>query len=160
MYSDSLYFPLKVELDYSYSLGQLKPYFDALQTGRALASCCPECGRVNFPPKLNCEFDQSKSTWLMLTGVGTIRQVSVGRTETFALIQMDGASNLCLGRLDGKDFRCGDRVRLEINQHTQVDHPAQYAVFRRIDESFSSRDDRKNTGVPFLDADREPDSGQ
>ena len=51
MNTNSLYFPLKVELDYSYSLGDLKPYFDALLEGRALASECPECreGQISSP---------------------------------------------------------------------------------------------------------------
>ncbi len=132
MHPNSLYFPLSVEFEYNYSLGQLKPYFDALLTGRALASHCPECGRVNFPPRLTCEFDQSKSTWLRLTGRGTIWHVSVGRSQTLAHIKMDGADNLYLGRLDGKNFKAGDRVRLEVDQNIQAVHPAQSAIFRPL----------------------------
>ena len=133
MGTNSLYFPLKVELDYSYSLGDLKPYFDALQEGRALASECLECREVKFPPRLQCGKDGCEVGWKELTGLGTIKRITVGRNETLAQIAMDGTDNLCLGKLDGKDLVVGDRVRLERADLTDFQHPAQCAVFRRID---------------------------
>ena len=133
MTEESPYFPLKVELNYDYSLGDLKPYFDALRIGRALASRCPECGRVSFPPRLVCHLDQAPSTWQELTGCGSIHLLSVGREATFAQITMDGADNLCLGRLEGNQFKKGDRVRLDVVKDIAIDHPAKCAVFRRID---------------------------
>lgn len=133
MTEESLYFPLKVELNYDYSVGDLKPYFDALRKGHALASRCPECGRVSFPPRLVCHIDQFPSTWQELTGCGSIKQLSAGREATFAQIAMDGADNLCLGQLEGRHFKKGDRVRLVVVKDTATDHPAKCAVFRRID---------------------------
>ncbi len=133
MSTNPLYFPLKVELDYSYSLGDLKPYFDALQEGRALASECPECREVKFPPRLQCDKDGKMAGWKELTGLGTVKRITAGRNETLALIAMDGADNLCLGRLVGKDLVVGDRVRLERIDATDIQHPAQCAVFRHID---------------------------
>ena len=133
MTEQSPYFPLKVEFNYAYSLGDLKPYFDALRIGRALASCCPECGRVSFPPRLVCHIDQAPSTWQELTGCGSIQVLSAGREATFAQIAMDGADNLCLGRLEGRQFKKGDRVCLDVVNDTATDHPAKCAVFRRID---------------------------
>ncbi len=133
MCTNSLYFPLKVELDYSYSLGDLKPYFDALQEGRALASECPECREVKFPPRLQCDRDRNMAGWKELTGLGTVKRITTGRNETLAQIAMDGANNLCLVRLDGKDLVVGDRVRLERIDATDIEHPAQCAVFRHID---------------------------
>ena len=133
MSTNSLYFPLKVELDYSYSLGDLKPYFDALQEGRALASECPECREVKFPPRLQCDKNGSKTRWKELAGFGTVRRITTGRNGTLAQIAMDGADNLCLGILDGNDLVVDDRVRLERIDDTDIQHPAQCAVFRRID---------------------------
>ena len=132
MSTNSLYFPLKVELDYSYSLGGLKPYFDALQEGRALASECPECREVKFPPRLQCNKDGNEAGWKELTGLGTVKRITAGRNETLAQIAMDGADNLCLGKLDGNDFVVGDRVRLESIDVNDIQHPAQCAVFRHI----------------------------
>ncbi len=133
MNKDVLYFPLKLELDYCYSLGEMKPYFDALQEGRALASRCPVCECVNFPPRLICESDRQKSTWFELTGLGTIKQLTAGRSETFAHVAMDGAGNLFLGRLSGKNFKKGDRVKLIRDTRAVVRHPAQSISFERID---------------------------
>ena len=133
MNTNSLYFPLKVELDYSYSLGDLKPYFDALQEGRALASECPECREVKFPPRLLCDKDGIEAGWKELTGLGTVKRITAGRNDTLAQIAMDGADNLCLGRLEGIDLVVGDRVRLETTDSTNIQHPVQCAVFRRIE---------------------------
>lgn len=132
MTEESRYIPLKLELDYAYSLGDLKPYFDALRQGRALASRCPECGRTSFPPRLVCNVDRFPATWQELTGCGSIQQLSAGRNATFAQIAMDGADNQCLGRLEGSDFRKGDRVRLDAVKAVETAHPASCAVFRRI----------------------------
>ena len=132
MNTEPLYFPLRLELDYNYSLGELKPYFDALQAGKARASCCSACGRVRFPPRLVCDHDQHKATWISLSGLGTIQYVTAGRNHTFAQIAMDGASNLCLGRLAGQNLKKGDRVQLEANERRDNAHPASHALFRRI----------------------------
>lgn len=133
MSTNSLYFPLKVELDYSYSLGDLKPYFDALQEGRALASQCPECREVNFPPRLQCGKDGNVAGWKELTGLGTVKRITAGRNESLAQIEMDGTDNLCLGRLEGKDLIVGDRVKLHRIDANDIQHPSQCAVFRVID---------------------------
>ncbi len=132
----SNYFSLKVELDYTYSLGALKPYFDALVEARALASNCPACGTVKFPPRIICDDDQSKTDWIELNGTGEIIEFSTGKdangnSVAFALIQMEGASNLCLGRLEEQDLNVGDLVQIHASdlEHT---HPAQRVVFKRI----------------------------
>lgn len=97
-----------------------------------MASECPECREVNFPPRLQCAKDGNETGWKELTGLGTVKRVSAGRNETLAQIAMDGADNLCLGRLDGNDLVVGDRVRLERVDVTDIQHPAQCAVFRHI----------------------------
>ena len=127
------YLDLKLELDYSYALGGLKPYFDALSEGRALASKCPECGTISFPPRLICANDQTETQWMELDGTGVIVESTSGQDANgedvcFALIQMDGADNRCLGRLVGGDSDVGDRVRLQAATSNGV-HPAQNAVF-------------------------------
>ncbi len=131
MGADSLYIPIRIELDYSYSLGELKPYFDALLEGRALASRCPECGRVSFPPRIKCEFDQQQSRWQELTGLGTIRRITVGRAGALAQIAMDGADNLCLGQVECINLKTNDRVRLMSGNRANIRHPAQCAFFQR-----------------------------
>ena len=133
MPTDSPYFPLNVELNYSYSLGELKPYFDALVDSRALASTCPSCGKTDFPPRLICDEDQAATEWTEIEGSGQIVEFTQGKDAQgkyvcFALIKMNGASNLCLGRLVGENFEIGDLVRIQALDSV-VQHPAQNLAF-------------------------------
>ncbi len=136
MSDSSNYFSLKVELDYTYSLGALKPYFDALVETRALGSNCPTCGKVNFPPRIVCDNDRTDTEWIELNGTGEIIEFSTGRDANgervvFALIQMNGASNYCLGRLEERDLQVGDLVQINTSGLESA-HPAQRVVFKRI----------------------------
>ena len=131
------YFPLKVELNYSYSFGALDKYFKALAEGRAFGTFCPKCGRTSFPPKLICDVDHSHTEWRELEGTGVVRELTAGvdahgQESQFALIAMDGADNLSLGRLRGSQFNTGDRIVIDV-EDPNAPHPAQCAVFRRIE---------------------------
>ena len=133
---ESPYFPLSVELNYSYSMGELKPYFDALSESRALASTCPQCGKTDFPPRLICDKDQTSTKWTEIEGTGRIIEFTEGKDAhgekvCFALIRMESASNLCLGRLVGEDFEVGDLVRIQ-TQDSDSPHPAQKLAFSKF----------------------------
>ncbi|MDE0310210.1 MAG: zinc ribbon domain-containing protein [Acidiferrobacterales bacterium] len=132
----SNYFSLKVELDYTYSLGALKPYFDALADARALASSCPACGKVNFPPRIVCGDDWSETDWIELNGTGEVVEFTAGRgtngnSVAFALIQMKGADNLCLGRCEEQDVKVGNLVQIHTLDLPQS-HPAQQVIFKTV----------------------------
>ena len=130
------YFPLKVELDYSYSFGALDQYFKALAEGRALGTFCPRCGRTSFPPKLICDVDHSHTEWRELEGTGVVRELTAGvdahgQESQFALIAMDGADNLSLGRLRGSQFNTGDRIVIDVedpNAHWSMEYPSSTAL--------------------------------
>lgn len=130
------YFSLQIELDYSYSVGDLKPYFDALSEGRTLASRCLECGYVSYPPRLICHKDHEQTEWLELIGKGRIVEItqckdSKNRRIFFALIKMEGADNYALGRLFCDAVAKGDQVRIAAAT-AEADHPAQSACFERV----------------------------
>lgn len=130
------YFPLSIEFEYEYSLGELKPYFDALKKGIAVASKCPTCGTVSFPPRLTCDQNRHTTTLIELRGTGHIKSVTKGKdvhgkTIIFALISMDGADNLSLGRVSGDEISIGDKVRLGVSDLECV-HPVQRALFFKI----------------------------
>lgn len=133
----SHYFPLHIELDYAYSLGQLTPYFEALSKGLALASACPKCGRVIFPPRRLCDRDGTPTEWLILSGQGQIVELTQGfdarkNETTFALISMDGAHNMTLGRIEGTRPEPGNRVQLRAKD-SAGSHPATLAFFSLVD---------------------------
>ena len=82
----------QLNLDYTIPVGDLAPYFDALQDGKALASECSGCGHVAFPARTQCgACGDADSKWKPLTGVGQILFRTDGGSGSFALVKFDGA---------------------------------------------------------------------
>lgn len=136
---------LELELRYAHTLGALRPYFEALQQGQALASHCPQCKRTWFPPRLLCPHDRSTTEWIRLSGRGRIINVTCGISRLplsqisshncFALLALDGADNVSFARVVGDEraLQPGTRVRLTAVTAT-TPHPAQSACFVVNDE--------------------------
>lgn len=127
-------------LRYTHALGALAPYFDGLAAGRAVASVCAACGRTWFPPRPGCCSRADAVQWTTLTGAGRIVAGTSGggalpfgggpAGEGLALIALDGADNLALGRVDGFGGGPpeGARVRLAASGG-HPPHPAQAARY-------------------------------
>ncbi len=137
--------PLEFSLRYDHGLGELAPYFKALEEGRAMARRCIACGRVWFPPHISCPEDAQPCEWLELDGTGTVVSVSESRlrlpfAETeqdhvFALVNMDGADNATFARLatSARNAAPGIRARL-VASYSEKGHPAQSAIFECLEE--------------------------
>ncbi|MBW3098312.1 Zn-ribbon domain-containing OB-fold protein [Pseudohoeflea coraliihabitans] len=137
---DPLVARLQLNLDYTHGFGRLSPFFKALAGGRALASRCPACGDVRFPPRRLCLHDGAPTETHDLAGTGTIMRVTFTSTpippgttaadEAFAEIAMHGADNRVLARLAGSPDRfCpGTSVVLHPPAGERV-HPIQALVF-------------------------------
>lgn len=129
-----------LSLRYAHALGALAPYFEGLAAGRAVASVCAACGRTWFPPRPGCCSRADAVQWTTLTGAGRIVAGTSGggalpfgggpAGEGLALIALDGADNLALGRVDGfgGEPPTGARVRL-VASGRQPPHPAQAARY-------------------------------
>lgn len=132
--------PLELRLRYTLTAGALRPYFEALQRGQALASRCPQCRRTWFPPRLLCPYDRRGTEWIALNGRGRIVNVTSGVSRLplaqtsahhcFALIALEGADNVGLARVIGDvaTLLPGTHVRL-IASPEAAPHPAQSACF-------------------------------
>ena len=114
---------LTLTLRYNRSVGDLTPYFEGLATGEARATRCVQCGLTWFPPRLSCTRGHAPLQWHTLPGAGIVRAVTNGvgrvpfeaeeRRLVLALVAMEGADNLALGRIDATvPLHAGDRVRL------------------------------------------------
>jgi len=64
--------PITLALNYQHSVGWLRPYFDALAEGRALATRCDTCGKVWMPPRPACPDGHGATTWHELPATGRI----------------------------------------------------------------------------------------
>lgn len=101
--------PLRLRLDYQVRTGWLQPYLAGLATGTAVAWRCRDCGRTTFPPRRRCPCGCVAGDWTELAGTGTVVVTTTGPGQlplsedtsdlTFALIALDGADNLAVGRL-------------------------------------------------------------
>ncbi len=130
---------LHVSLDYNHANGYLRPYFEGLQHGRAMASHCACCGRTWFPPRPVCPETAEETKWRELEGKGEVVSVTRGvalmpfadkpQEYLFALIAMDGADNLTLGRISGAEGECKEGTRVHLAAVASTSHPAQAAIF-------------------------------
>lgn len=133
---------LLLTLRYAHGVGELAPYFDGVARGVAVATRCPHCAQAWFQPRLVCPKAHGDLEWIELPGTGVVRTVTFGpgrlpfdgdaRQMVLALVAMDGATNLALGRIEGaSDVRNGDRVRLVPDRATPGGH-AWGAVFEVV----------------------------
>jgi uncharacterized OB-fold protein len=130
--------PIELRLAYTHGFGELSPYFAGLERGAAVATRCDACGRTWFAPRLQCRCGGASLRWIELPGRGVIAALTRGRATlpctdiagdfTFGLIRLDGADNLCFGRLGAgsEHVRPGDAVRLRRAEGAFA-HPAQRA---------------------------------
>lgn len=134
--------PLALELRLRYTLtpGALRPYFEALQQGRALASHCPQCKRNWFPPRLLCPHDRCGTGWVTLSGRGRIVTITGGTSRLplaptsahhcFALVELEGADNMTFARIIGDELALQPGVHVRLVASADVPpHPAQSAYF-------------------------------
>ena len=109
---------VSISLQYRHPVGGLTPFFEALKSGQALAT---SRGRhVYFPPRRPAS-GQAPS-WVQLTGHGTIVALTQGLPgeatgnlpPICALIAMDGATNMAVGRVnaDSAVLQPGSRVKI------------------------------------------------
>ena len=82
---DIIEVPAKWEVPYNYDIGETSSRFfvELRENARLMATKCPECGRVPFPPRSFCErcFVSLKGNWIELNTEGTL--------EAFTLITED-----------------------------------------------------------------------
>ena len=127
------YFSLRVVLDYTYSLGDLQPYFDGLRNGVAMATRCSTCKRTCLPPRLICERDGNRTSWFQLDGTGTVVALTEqANGDIFALVKMDGADNRVLARVESAGLKEDDRVEIMVRQSSS-EHPANLIGFKTIE---------------------------
>jgi len=82
----------KLKLEYTIPTGDLSQYFDALNTGQALATACCKCAHVAFPARAICPKCKTDTfEWLPLTGTAQVLFRTDADDASYALVQFDGA---------------------------------------------------------------------
>lgn len=82
----------QLNLDYTIPSGDLAPYFESLEAGKALASKCEGCGAVAFPARAQClSCDGKAMHWHPLSGAAQVIFRTDGAKGSFALVRFEGA---------------------------------------------------------------------
>lgn len=136
---------LDLALGYNHGSGALTDYFRALADGRAVASCCENCGRTWFPPHARCPKDGGMCKTTELDGSGVVVAATRTRTRlpftdsdadvTFVLVAMAGADNAAFGRLENFDGADATEMQVQlVAVDHPVGHPAQAIVFHPVEK--------------------------
>lgn len=94
---------------YEHSLGKYSKFFLGLEERQFLATKCPKCGKVWAPPRPLCPNDFSITSWVALSGMGTLKAYTVcydvpsvfskGSPYVLAYVHLEGASTWFLHEL-------------------------------------------------------------
>ena len=135
--------PINLSLSYSHGFGAFTPFFEALMQGRVLGSHCPICDEVRFPPRIRCPAHPAETEMTELTGyarllswtTGPVRLPQANNTTllTFGLVQLDGAINSTLVRIDADETQLvtGALLRFQrLDKNTDLPHPIQALIFQ------------------------------
>ncbi|WP_029132896.1 Zn-ribbon domain-containing OB-fold protein [Sedimenticola selenatireducens] len=137
--------PINLSLSYSHGFGAFTPFFDALMQGRILGSRCPVCDEVRFPPRMRCPTHHIETNMTELTGYGRLLSWTTGPIRlpqakdttplTFGLVQLDGAINSTLVRIDADETQLitGALLRLQrLKENSGLPHPIQALIFQPV----------------------------
>ncbi len=138
----------KIKVPYSWSVGETGSRFlRALRDEKKiLGNKCPNTGQVFCPPKLNSPYTLEPITeWVELPGTGTVqtftrrhyssRAAADGSPEIYALIKLDGATQLLphfLGDVDFARVRRGLRVEAVFREQ-RVGHILDIQYFKPVE---------------------------
>ncbi len=118
-----------MQADYLYSSGVPGDRFfkNIMEKGTFLATRCPECDKVLFPPRMYCEdcfCEITDENWLEVPPKGSIRLHTTARMDAhgepleepvvIALIDVEGTDGSVLGRINTKELSkdlCGVAVK-------------------------------------------------
>jgi uncharacterized protein len=83
-----------------------------LEQGKVMATKCPKCGTISFPPRMDCPNCISTSAeWFEVTGPGTLATYSI---VTYGPSGFEDDAPYTLAVVDYGDFRIFGRVRKDI----------------------------------------------
>lgn len=135
--------PINLSLSYSHGFGAYRPFFEALIQGQVLGSRCPICDEVRFPPRMRCPTHHAGTEMTELTGYARLLSWTTGPVrlpqardtaeQTFGLVQLDGAINSTLVRIeaDAAQLKTGALLRFRPpDENGDLPHPIQALVFR------------------------------
>jgi len=134
---------------YKHSLGKTSRFFIELENQHIMGTQCPTCVRVYTPPRPLCPDCLKITTWVKLSGVGTLETYSVmhfsnGVNEdvnaldmpmVLAYVLLDGSSTLFphLLKCDPKHVHSGMRVQVAYAK-PPVSHPIHLIYFVPLEE--------------------------
>jgi uncharacterized OB-fold protein len=140
----------QIKVPYTWSVGETGSRFlRALRDEKKLlGNKCPKTGQVFCPPKLNSPYTLEPITeWIELPGTGSVqtftrryyssRAAAAGSPDIYALIKLDGATQLLphfLGEVDFAAVKHGMRVEAVFREE-RVGHILDIKYFKPVEGS-------------------------
>jgi len=120
----------ELHLKYIISVENIKKFFEEMKNGKLLATKCPKCGRIYFPPQKDCPKCMSDTEWMELKREGVLETLTVIFVKppsysdydpyTVAIAKLDdGVRIMAWLKGDPKKVRPGQRVRVEISKRRE-----------------------------------------
>ena len=123
--------PDRMDVFFKYSYGKQSRFFRELRMNqKILGSKCPKCQRVYLPPRADCSLCYQPTSWVELSGKGTVVTCTVQHFSTSAFIKkvpficayirLDGTDSLLMPNLELNDpsqARPGLRVKAEFRKN-------------------------------------------
>jgi len=123
--------PDRMEVFFKYSYGKQSRFFRELRMHqRILGSKCPQCRRVYLPPRADCSLCYRPTSWVKLSGKGTVIACTIQHFSTSAFIKkvpficayirLDGTDSLLMTNMEMDDpsrARPGMRVKAEFRKN-------------------------------------------
>jgi len=124
----------ELRLKYIISVEKTKQFFEGLKQGKLLATKCKNCGRIFFPPQVDCPSClRSDIEWIELKGEGTIETLTVIFVKppsfnhfdpyTVAIARLDeGPRILAWLRGDPKKIKPNQRVKVKVSRREKEEY--------------------------------------
>ncbi len=116
-----------LSVKYTISIERIRKFFEALMEGKLLATKCPECGSIYFPPQSDCtRCRKSSLEWIELSREGELLTYTIIYTKptsfahyndyTVGIARLPEGVNILawVRETDPNKLRVGMKVRIEV----------------------------------------------
>ena len=117
----------ELRVKYTISVERIRKFYEGLMEGKLLATRCKHCGRIYFPPQMDCPYcRKSDMEWIELSKEGTLLTYTIIYTKpasfahypdyTVGIARLPEGVNITawVRETDPRKLRVGMKVRVEI----------------------------------------------
>ena len=119
-----------LKLEYELPIGKIRGFFEGLKQGKVMATKCPKCGKIYFPPQHECVKCKTETEWFELSGEAELLTYTIinVKPKTFSHYKdyiiaigrlKEGINVLAWLDADPKGIKIGMKLRLIVAKREQ-----------------------------------------